>query len=104
MQDFVSTSNTGGSLKLPHGFRHNLFDRMQRVLQGTERMPGYNDPAVKRCFAEAYTAFTDKGFQKTIDKERKIEPLVLIFYSSATKAAQKASGPGDDSWKLLPAV
>ena len=102
LQDFVPTGSTGGSLKLPHGFRHSLFDRMQRVLQGTEKMPGYNDPAVKRCFAEAYTAFTDRGFQKTIDKERKIEPLVLIFYSSATKAAQKAAGPGDDSWKLLP--
>lgn len=102
LQDFVSTGNTGGSLKLPHSFRQSLFDRMQKVLQGAERMPGYNDPAVKRCFAEAYTAFTDRDFQKTIDKERKIEPLVLIFFSSATKAAQKAAGPGDDSWKLLP--
>jgi hypothetical protein len=102
LQDFVSTGGTGGSLKLPHNFRQSLLDRMQKVLQGTERMPGYNDAAVKRCFAEAYTAFTDKAFQKTIDKERKIEPLVLIFYSAATKAAQKAAVPGDDSWKLLP--
>ncbi|PKS06673.1 hypothetical protein jhhlp_007424 [Lomentospora prolificans] len=102
IQDFVSTGNTGGSMKLPHSFRGALFDRMQGVLRGTERMPGYNDAAVKRCFAEAYTAFTEKSFQKTIDKERKIEPLVLIFFSSATKAAQKAAAPGDESWRLLP--
>lgn len=103
LQDFVSTGGTtGGSMKLPHSFRGALFDRMQGVLRGTERMPGYNDAAVKRCFAEAYTAFTEKSFQKTIDKERKIEPLVLIFFSSATKAAQKAAAPGDESWRLLP--
>lgn len=102
VQDFVSTGNTGGSMKLPHSFRGALLDRMQGVLRGVERMPGFNDAAVKRCFAEAYTAFTEKSFQKTMDKERKIEPLVLIFFSSATKAAQKAAAPGDESWRLLP--
>jgi hypothetical protein len=75
---------------------------MEGVLRGIERLPGYNDAAVKRSFAEAYTAFTEKSFQKTIEKERKLEPLVLIFYSSATKAAQKGRAPDDDSWKLLP--
>ncbi|MBV1838881.1 hypothetical protein KUA11_17020, partial [Acetobacter estunensis] len=58
--------------------------------------------AVKRSFAEAYTAFSEKSFRKTIDKERKFEPLVLIFYSAATKAAQKGRAPDDDSWKALP--
>lgn len=100
IQEYGSGSTS--SLKLPHNFASPLLDRLGGVLRGGERLPGFNDAAVKRSFAEAYTAFSDKNFIKTIDKERKIEPLVLIFYSSATKAAQKACGPDDDSWKLLP--
>ncbi|KAK8874095.1 hypothetical protein PGQ11_004609 [Apiospora arundinis] len=92
-----------GNVKLPHGFRSPLEKRMTGVLMGTERAPGYNDAALKRTFGEAYTAFTDQSFRKSIDKERKLEPLVLIFYSSATKACRSAptNKPGDDSWKTL---
>jgi hypothetical protein len=74
---------------------------MSGVLQGIEKMPGYSDAAVKRTFAEAYTAFTAKDFAKTIDKDRKVEPLVLIFYSSATKAQGRNKSPEDHSWKVL---
>lgn len=94
---------TGGSAsaKLPSGFRHSLEKRMSGVLQGIEKMPGYSDAAVKRTFAEAYTAFTAKDFQKSIDKDRKVEPLVLIFYSSAAKAQGRGKPAEDHSWKLL---
>lgn len=95
-------SGSSSSLKLPHNFAGPLLDRVGGVLRGNERLPGYNDAAVKRSFAEAYTAFSERNFRKTIDKERKFEPLVLIFYSQATKAAQKGRAPDDDSWKLLP--
>jgi hypothetical protein len=87
------------SVKLPHGFMSPLEKRLQGVLIGRERMPGYNDAAVKRTFAEAYTAFTEQGFRKRMDKERRVEDLVLIFYSSATKALMKGRAPDDDSWK-----
>ncbi|KAK8088845.1 C2 domain protein [Apiospora hydei] len=92
-----------GSVKLPHGFRSPLEKRMTGVLMGTERAPGYNDAALKRTFGEAYTAFTDQSFRKSIDKERKLEPLILIFFSSATKACRAAptDKPGDDHWKTL---
>ncbi|KAM0256670.1 hypothetical protein ACHAQJ_004824 [Trichoderma viride] len=102
VQDFVSGNST--SIKLPHNFAAALLDRVGGVLRGSEALPGYSDAAVKRSFAEAYTAFSEKTFRKTIEKERKFEPLVLIFYSAATKAAQKGKGPDDesDSWKLLP--
>ncbi|KEY70613.1 hypothetical protein S7711_02217 [Stachybotrys chartarum IBT 7711] len=100
VQEYVAGSST--SLKLPHNFAGVLLDRVGGVLRGTERLPGYNDAAVKRSFAEAYTAFSDANFRKSIDKERKFEPLVLIFYSSATKAVQKGRAPDDDSWKTLP--
>jgi hypothetical protein len=89
------------SAKFPHGFMSPLEKRIQGVLVGTERLPGYNDAAVKRTFAEAYTAFTEQGFRRRMDKERRVEDLVLIFYSNATKALQKGKAPDDDSWKLL---
>ncbi|EGR50476.1 C2 calcium/lipid-binding domain-containing protein [Trichoderma reesei QM6a] len=102
VQDFVSGTST--SIKLPHNFAAALLDRVGGVLRGSEALPGYSDAAVKRSFAEAYTAFSERAFRKTIEKERKFEPLVLIFYSAATKAAQKGKTPDDesDSWKLLP--
>lgn len=92
---------SGSSVKLPSGFRHSLEKRMSGVLQGIEKLPGYSDAAVKRTFAEAYTAFTAKDFQKSIEKDRKVEPLVLIFYSAATKAQGRGKPPDDHSWKLL---
>jgi hypothetical protein len=100
MQEYGSGNSH--SLKLPSSFAGPLLDRVGGVLRGSERLPGYNDAAVKRSFAEAYTAFSERNFRKTIDKERKFEPLVLIFYSQATKAAQKGKAPDDDSWKTLP--
>ncbi|KAL2271309.1 hypothetical protein VTJ83DRAFT_680 [Remersonia thermophila] len=100
MKELVPSGSTA-TVKLPSGFRHSLEKRMTGVLTGTERMPGYNDAAVKRTFAEAYTAFTAKDFQKSIDKDRKVEPLVLIFYSSATKAQGRGRPPEDHSWKVL---
>ncbi|AEO70429.1 17f16ada-0943-4496-9d3d-759dd810b156 [Thermothielavioides terrestris] len=99
VKELVPTGSA--SVKLPSGFRHALEKRMSGVLQGIEKMPGYSDAAVKRTFAEAYTAFTAKDFQKAIDKDRKVEPLVLIFYSSAAKAQGRGKPADDHSWKVL---
>ncbi|KAI6785555.1 Ca2+-dependent lipid-binding protein [Emericellopsis cladophorae] len=98
----VQEYGSGGMAKLPHNFAAPLLDRVGKILRGLETLPGYDDAAVKRSFAEAYTAFSERSFRKTIDKERKFEPLMLIFYSQATKAAQRGRAPDDDSWKLLP--
>ncbi|KAF5630802.1 C2 domain protein [Fusarium sp. NRRL 52700] len=100
VQEF--TSGSSSSFKLPHNFTSALLERCGGVLRGSERLPGYNDAAVKRSFAEAYTTFSERNFRKTIDKERKLEPLILMFYTSTTKAAQKGAAPDDDSWKLIP--
>ncbi|KAI5465942.1 hypothetical protein BGZ63DRAFT_119072 [Mariannaea sp. PMI_226] len=100
VQEYSSGSSSG--LKLPHSFSGTVLERVSGVLTGSERLPGFNDAAVKRSFAEAYTAFSERNFRKTIDKERKLEPLILIFYSSASKAAMKGNAPDDNSWKLLP--
>ncbi|TVY84003.1 Uncharacterized protein LSUE1_G002279 [Lachnellula suecica] len=100
IQDFSRVKDTK-SAKFPHGFMSPLEKRLQGVLVGKEKLPGFNDAAVKRTFAEAYTAFTEAGFRKRMDKERRVEDLVLIFYSNATKALQKGRAPDDDAWKLL---
>ncbi|PVH88463.1 hypothetical protein DL98DRAFT_509172 [Cadophora sp. DSE1049] len=100
VQEFSLIKDTK-SAKFPHGFMSPLEKRIQGVLVNTERLPGYNDAAVKRTFAEAYTAFTEAGFRRRMDKERRVEDLVLIFYSNATKALQKGKAPDDDSWKPL---
>ncbi|OBT73909.1 hypothetical protein VF21_08288, partial [Pseudogymnoascus sp. 05NY08] len=55
----LSGVGSAKSAKLPHGFMGPLEKRMTGVLMMKERLPGYNDPAVKRSFAEAYTAFTE---------------------------------------------
>ncbi|KAI1142744.1 hypothetical protein F5Y05DRAFT_129758 [Hypoxylon sp. FL0543] len=99
VKEFVPGNSS--SVKLPHGFRGHLEKRMERVIMGAEKLPGYNDAAVKKTFAQAYTAFTEQGFRKNVDKERKVEPLVLIFYSAATKACSLGHERSDDSWKLL---
>ncbi|CZR50874.1 probable C2 domain protein [Phialocephala subalpina] len=100
VQEFSLIKDTK-SAKFPHGFMSPLEKRMQNVIIGSEKLPGYNDKAVKRTFAEAFTAFTDPGFRKRMDKERRVEDLVLIFYSKATASLQKGAGPDDDSWKQL---
>ncbi|KAI1178709.1 hypothetical protein F4777DRAFT_536469 [Nemania sp. FL0916] len=99
VKEFVPGNTT--SVKLPHSFHTPLLKRMEGVIRGSETLPGYSDPAVKKTFAQAYTAFTEASFKKSMDKERKVEPLVLIFYSAATKACGLGHTPGDDSWKLL---
>ncbi|KAL3423082.1 hypothetical protein PVAG01_04829 [Phlyctema vagabunda] len=100
VQDFSLMKDTK-SAKLPHGFMSPLEKRIQGVLIGKEKLPGYNDAAVKRTFAEAYTTFTGQGFRREMDKERRVQDLVLIFYSNAIKALRKERAADDSTWKNL---
>lgn len=96
-----STGSSNHSVKLPSSFRGHMEKRIKGVLGGGEKLAGYNDAALKRSFAEAYTAFTAKDFQKAVDKDRKVEDLVLMFYSSATKAQTRGKAQDDKSGHLL---
>ena len=78
-----------------------LEKRLTSVLMGKEKKPEYNDPSVKRTFAAFFNAFTEKSFKKRMEKDRRVEDLVLIFFSNATKELQKGKPSGDDSWKLM---
>ncbi|KAK6063469.1 C2 domain containing protein [Seiridium cupressi] len=101
VKEFLPQSSS--SVKLPHGFRKYLERRMAGVMAGTERAPGYGDSDIKRSFAEAYNSFGSPAMQKIIDKDRKLEGVVMTFYSAATKSCRPLPGAPatDDSWKFL---
>ena len=89
------------STRFPHGFMQQLEKRLQGVVMGTEKKPEYADSAVKRSFAAFYNAFSEPSFKKRMEKDRKVEDLVLIFFSNATKELAKGKSPADDAWKSL---
>ena len=100
MKDF-SLIRDNKSTRFPHGFMSELEKRLTGVLMGRERKPEYNDAAIKRTFAAFFNAFTEQSFKKRMEKDRRVEDLVLIFFSNATKELQKGKLPGDDAWKLM---
>lgn len=89
------------STKFPHGFMKELDKRLTGVLVGKEKMPEYNDPQVKSTFAGFLNEFKDPKFRKTMEEGRRVEDLLLIFFSNATKIMQRGKAPDDDSWRLM---
>ena len=100
LKDF-SILRDSKSTRFPHGFMSELERRLTTVLMGKEKKPEYNDPSIKRTFAAFFNAFTEQSFKKRMEKDRRVEDLVLIFFSNATKELQKGKLPSDDSWKLM---
>lgn len=100
MKDF-SLLRDNKSTKFPHGFMSELEKRLTGVLMGREKKPEYQDAAIKRTFAAFFNAFTEQSFKKRMEKDRRVEDLVLIFFSNATKELQKGKAPGDDTWKFM---
>ncbi|KAI5287382.1 hypothetical protein KEM52_001613, partial [Ascosphaera acerosa] len=86
---------------LPKGFIPELERRITRVLYGKEARREYQDASVKRTFASFYNALTEASFRKQMEKNRRAEELVLIFFSTATKELAKGQPPDDTAWKLL---
>lgn len=100
LKDF-SILRDSKSTRFPHGFMSELERRLTSVLMGKEKKPEYNDPSIKRTFAAFFNAFTEQSFKKRMEKDRRVEDLVLIFFSNAAKELQKGKPPSDDSWKLM---
>ena len=100
MKDF-SLLRDSKSTRFPHGFTAELEKRLTGVMMGREKRQEYQDAAVKRTFAAYLNVFIEPGFKKRMEKDRRVEDLVLIFYSNATKVLQAGKPPGDDSWKLM---
>lgn len=100
LKDF-SLVRDSKSTKFPHGFMADLERRLTGVIMGKEKGQEFHDAAVKRSFAAFLNAFMEQSFKKQMEKNRRVEDLVLIFYSNATKELQKGKVLGDDSWKLM---
>lgn len=100
MKDF-SLIRDSKSTRFPRDFMSELDKRITGVLVGTERMPEFKDATVKRTFAVFLNEFKKPQFRKSMEKDRRVEDLLLIFFSNATKELQKGKPPGDDSWKLM---
>ncbi|KAL4869652.1 hypothetical protein BDV12DRAFT_73959 [Aspergillus spectabilis] len=100
MSDF-SLIRDSKSSKFPHGFISELEKRLTGILMGKERRKEYQDSQVIRTFAAFLNALKDQSFKKRMEKDRRAEDLVLIFYSNATKELSKAKEPDDDSWRLM---
>ncbi|CAI6339416.1 unnamed protein product [Periconia digitata] len=89
------------STRFPHGFMAELDKRITGVLMGKERMPEFRDATVKRTFAVFLNEFKAPQFRKSMEKDRRVEDLLLIFFSNATKELSRGKPPGDESWKLM---
>jgi C2 domain/MUN domain len=100
MKDF-SLVRDSKSTRFPNGFVPVLEKRLTGILVGKERRKEYEDALVKRTFAAFLNAFTDPAFKSRMGKDRRVEDLVLIFFSNATKELQKGKAAGDDNVKLM---
>ncbi|KAL4945967.1 hypothetical protein BDV06DRAFT_183752 [Aspergillus oleicola] len=100
MSDF-SLIRDSKSSRFPHGFIAELEKRLTGVLMGKEKRKEYQDPLVVRTFAAFLNALKDSSFKKRMEKDRRAEDLVLIFYSNATKELSKGKDLDDDSWRLM---
>lgn len=68
---------------------------------GKERRKEYQDHLVIRTFAVFLNALKEQSFKKRMEKDRRVEDLVLIFVSNATKELSKGKDPENDSWNLM---
>ncbi|KAK3710430.1 hypothetical protein LTR37_010273 [Vermiconidia calcicola] len=100
VKDF-SVIRDSKSTRFPNGFMAELDKRLTGVLIGKERMPEYNDPLIKRTFGVFLNEFKNPTFRKSMEKDRRVEDLLLIFFSKATSELQKGKTQDDDSWKLM---
>lgn len=98
MKDFGLLNSK--TTKLPSGFIAALEKRLKKILIGEEKREEYKDPLVKRTFALFLNALTEKSFEKQMEKNRRVEELVLIFFSKTTQELSIGKRPEDVSWKL----
>lgn len=89
------------STRFPHGFIAELEKRLTGVLMGKERRKEYKDPLVIRTFAVFLNALKEESFKRRMEKDRRVEDLVLIFFSNATKELSRGKDAADDSWSLM---
>ena len=100
MSDF-SLVRDSKSTRFPKEFVAELEKRLTGVLIGKEKRKEYQDALVVRSFAAFLNTLKEQSFKKRMEKDRRAEDLVLIFYSNATKELGKGKDPDDDAWKFM---
>jgi hypothetical protein len=83
--------------KFPKELIQILRDKLQNIFMGRE--PKYQDQLVRTTFTSFFNYYIEPSYFKQVKENRKIEDLVLIFYSKAT-AELKKKGTGDE-WRSL---
>ncbi|KAI9888298.1 MAG: hypothetical protein M1814_000751 [Vezdaea aestivalis] len=97
----LSSWKDSSSARLPKGFMADLEKRIASILMNQDKRPEYNEPVIKKTFAEFYNKITDKARKKALESDRRVEDLMLHFYTCATNELQAGRAPGDDAWKLM---
>jgi hypothetical protein len=83
--------------KFPKELVHILKDKLENIFKGRE--PKYHDQLVRATFGTFFNHYMEPSYYKQVKENRKIEELVLIFYSKATAELKKrATG---DEWRSL---
>jgi hypothetical protein len=89
------------STRFPNGFVAELEKRLTGILMGKEKRKEYQENLVIRTFAVFLNALKEQSFKRRMEKDRRVEDLVLIFFSNATKELSKGKDPSYDSWSLM---
>ena len=74
-----------------------LRDKLQNIFMGRE--PKYQDQLVRATFGTFFNYYIEPGYFKQVKENRKIEELVLIFYSKATAELKKRME--GEEWRAL---
>jgi hypothetical protein len=85
------------SNKFPKELVQILRDKLQNVFMGRE--PKYQDQLVRATFGAFFNHYVEPQYFKQVKENRKIEELILIFYSKATAELKKRTT--DDEWRSL---
>jgi hypothetical protein len=83
--------------KFPKELVQILRDKLQNIFMG--RDPKYQDQLIRATFGAFFNHYIEPQYFKQVKDNRKIEELVLIFYSKATAELKKRL-PGDE-WRGL---
>ena len=93
----LSSSKDAKSHKFPKELVQILRDRLELVFMG--RDPKYHDQLVRATFGAFYNHYVEPNFYKTVKENRKIEEIILIFYSKASAELKKRIT--GDEWRPL---
>jgi hypothetical protein len=95
--DLISSSKDAKENRFPKELVQIIRDKLQAIFMG--RDPKYQDQLVRATFGAYFNQYVNPSYFKQVKENRKIEDVLLIFYSKATAELKKRTT--DDDWKYL---